>query len=67
MIHTLRWFFNRRRKRIYRDDNKCPCLLCKETLEKGLVIGNKAHAEYLYMTQNEYANENIFLNYRDKL
>jgi hypothetical protein len=65
-MHTLKWFLNRIGKGIYRDDNKCPCIGCAYVLKKGLTIGDKAHAEYLYMTQNEYANLKIFLNYRDK-
>lgn len=66
MIHTKKWFLTRRKKRIFRDDNKCGCLGCKEVLENGLVIHDEQHAEYLLMEQNDRANDKIFVNYRDR-
>lgn len=65
-MHTSQWFINRIGKRIYRNDNKCPCRHCKKTLKNGLIVGNKQHAIYLYDCQNEYMAEKIKLNYRDK-
>jgi hypothetical protein len=65
-IHGRKWFWGRIGKRIFRDDNKCGCLGCAKVLEKGLVILNEQHAEHLYLTQFEFANEGVFCNYRDK-
>ena len=65
IFHTKRWFLNRVGKRIYRDWRKC-CAVCDEVAKNGLIIHNKQHAEYLYMCQNDFAVEKIYLNYRDK-
>jgi len=65
-MKTLKWFENRIGKVIFRDDNFCGCSDCKRITETGLTIHDKDHAYWLYVTQNDYANEAIFLNYRDK-
>ena len=65
-LHQLRWFNNRIGKRVYRDDSGCKCHHCKETTEKGLIVINKSHADYLYNIEHEYACDGFYLNYRDK-
>lgn len=66
-LKPLSFFQKRIGKRIYRNDNDCPCHTCQEILKEGLIVDNKLHAQYLFDTQNEYADEGIDLNYRDKL
>ena len=66
-MRTKRWFKNRIGKRIYRDDSGCSCNGCKDIVENGLEIWDEHnHYEYLYDTQNEFANCGVLLNYRDK-
>ena len=62
---TLRWFTNRIGKKIYRDHHKC-CGHCDEVVKNGLIVSDKQHAEYLYLNQNDFAAEGVYLNYRDK-
>lgn len=63
--HTLQWFYNRIKKRIYRltdlNYNEGRCKVCKEVFEKGLVLKNKIEARYVYEDQNE-----LHLEYADK-
>jgi hypothetical protein len=66
-LHSLKWFENRIGKRIYRDPSSCPCDHCKNVEKIGLIIADKQHAHYLWITALDYAYENFFLNYRDKL
>lgn len=49
---------------VYRDSNGCHCPDCKVILEKGLIIKDKDHAEYLFEIQNEFLVDGINLNYR---
>lgn len=65
-LHTLKWFENRVGKRIYRDPSTCPCLTCKDVEKNGLIIHDKQHAHYLWVTALDYAHEGAYLNYRDK-
>ena len=62
---TLKWFKNRIGKRIYREHSKC-CPHCDEIAENGLIVANEQHASHLYSVDCDFANENIFMNYRDK-
>ncbi len=59
-MRTLKWFTNRVKKRVYRNDCDCGCTTCSANTKKGLVIRNKKHAEYLYNIQFE-----LNLLYRD--
>ncbi len=65
-MKSLKWFRSNIGKRVYRDDNKCSCGVCKDVLENGLIITNEQHADYLHMVQYDYYNEGIKLNYRKK-
>lgn len=65
-MHPLSWFKNRIGQRVYRDDSGCGCLHCKDIVENGLVICDERDAENMYDMQNEFANCDVFLNYRDK-
>ena len=64
-IQPIEFFTKNIGKRIYRDGVKC-CKDCEEIAEKGLLVRNKKHALYLFGIQNDYADDNIFLNYRKK-
>lgn len=61
---TKAWFIERIGKRIFRDPTEC-CPTCKNTAENGLIVSDEAHADYLYCTENDFASEGIFLDYRD--
>ena len=62
---TKVWFIRRIGKRIFRDGHKC-CAVCDAVAKNGLVIFNESHADYLAMTDSEFAHEKIYLNYRDE-
>ncbi len=64
-MRNLQWFKDRIGKVVYRDYNKCDCKDCEYILENGKLIRDEQDAEYLYMIQNDFAEE-IFLNYRDE-
>ena len=64
-VRDLQFFLDRVGKRIYRDDDGCPCADCKRIVENGVRIMTKLHARYLFDVQLEYAIEGVFLNYRD--
>ena len=53
MKHNLEWFEERIAKRIWRTEGTCPCETCESAYEYGLVIGDKEHAAYINMMQNE--------------
>lgn len=62
----LKWFKDRVGKVVFRNDNGCPCEICKHVVENGLIITDELHADYLCSTQGDYAAEGILLNYRDE-
>lgn len=64
-MKPLSWFTKNIGKRIYRDDTGCPCDTCKRVTKEGLIVEDKAHAEYLYSVQCDYYAEGIKLNYRN--
>lgn len=66
MTQKLNWFKDRIGKRIYRGDNACGCLACKEVFKNGIVVNSEYHAQYLYNMQNDFGAEGIELNYRDE-
>jgi hypothetical protein len=57
MTHDLQWFIDRIGKRVFRDKDIssyiCSCDICKNIFEKGLIILDKEHAQYLFDVQNE--------------
>lgn len=67
-LHSKNWFLERIGKRVWRDKNKppCGCNTCNEVEENGMIIGDELHADYMFHTQNEFANEGHYLNYRDE-
>lgn len=65
MIQPLSFFTERIGKRIYRNPYPC-CVHCDDVAENGLIVHDKQHAGYLYDTQNDFGNEGVILNYRDK-
>ncbi len=50
-------------KRIYRNDNGCPCNTCRQNKYEGLIVMDKQHAQYLAMTASDYVSEGMDLNY----
>lgn len=65
MDQSQEWFIERIGKRIFRDDNQCPCHHCKEITITGLVIHDRQHAIYLADIAADTAAEGTILNYRD--
>lgn len=59
-MHSLQWFRQRVKKRIYRDKVKCKCITCIENGDTGILITDIHHAEYLYTISH-----NIKILYRD--
>lgn len=54
MTDREQWFINRIGKRVFRETNGCPCEVCKNVTDKGLVIADKMHALYLYNIEGVY-------------
>lgn len=63
---TKEFFIERIGKRIYRDKQIHCCTHCDDVGENGLIVMNEQHADYLAMTDTEFANQGIYSNYRDK-
>ena len=59
--HCLKWFLNRIGKRVYRLIDYPCCRVCDEVYKNGLVIYDRAHAQYLYDAQGE-----LQVEYADK-
>ncbi len=59
------WFLDRVGKTVYRNDNGCPCDVCKRVLEEGLIIGGDFHAEYLYDMEGDCSADGGSLRYFD--
>lgn len=41
------WFIERIGKRVYRPTTSCPCEVCKDVEENGVVVADELHAHYL--------------------
>lgn len=57
MKHTkksLQWFKDRIGKKVFRTISFCKCEICKNVFEKGVVILDNDHAQYLFDCQNEF-------------
>ena len=52
MEHTLKWFKNRTKKRIYRLTKTNCCDTCRRVEKEGIVVNDDFHAEYLFDCQN---------------
>lgn len=65
-MKDLEWFKQKIGKTIYRDSDGCSCPTCERIVENGLTVADEQHAEYIFDIQNEWAQEGIYLNYRDK-
>jgi hypothetical protein len=55
------WFLDRIGKVVYRDENGCKCLVCKDSVNNGVLILDKDYADYLYCVEAE-----TDIIYRDK-
>ena len=51
---------NRIGKTIYRNETTCTCNTCKDATNKGLVIRDELHVDYLLMVQDD-----LDIEYRD--
>ncbi len=47
MSEREKWFLDRIGKRIYRSITTCPCAVCVNVYETGLVVSDEMHASYL--------------------
>ena len=59
------WFVERIGKRIYRDAMRHCCAVCDDVAERGLVVHNDMHADYLACTDADFGAEGHYCNYRD--
>lgn len=57
------WFRARVGTKVFRNSNGCDCPLCLLTLEKGILVNDFNHANYLYDTETEYTAEGFPLRY----
>lgn len=54
MRKDLQWFKDRVGKRVYRlTPTTCKCSICLSVLNRGLIIDDDIHAQYLFDCQNE--------------
>lgn len=65
-MKTLKWFYSKIGKRIYRNAVEC-CSTCRDISLNGIVVHDKNHAQYLFDIQNDFMSEGIDLDYRSKL
>lgn len=56
------WFRRMINKRLWRN-NYCPCEMCKDTYENGILITNQNHADYCYDNECDYAADGHPLKY----
>ena len=63
--NRLQWFIDRIGKRVFRNNNGCACVGCKDVYEHGLVITDKFHADYLCDTEGDYNAGGDLLRYFD--
>jgi len=63
---TKEWFIERIGKTIYRDKVGCNCKDCNINFEKGLIVVDEQHAEYLADIDGDFATDGQFMNYRDE-
>lgn len=62
MRKDLQWFKDRIGKHIYRyTPTTCKCEVCNAVFNKGLIISDEIHAQYLFDCQNE-----LGLQYEDE-
>jgi hypothetical protein len=61
------WFLDRIGKRVFRNKTSCNCDICKDVYEKGLIISDEMHANYLYTCECEYTAEGSPLRYFDTI
>jgi hypothetical protein len=59
------WFRDRIGKRVFRGDNGCPCKICKERTDSGILIIDQSHADYLFMIESKSQMGLIPLTYFD--
>jgi hypothetical protein len=62
---TKEWFRSMIGKKVYRDDHKC-CAICERVFNNGMIVADRQHADYLAEIDSVFANEGIYLNYRDE-
>jgi hypothetical protein len=47
------WFVDRIGRRVYRGKTSCPCAVCTNVSEEGLIIADEMHAHYLHDIEGE--------------
>jgi len=50
----LTWFTERIGQRVFRTKNGCQCKVCDAVYHEGLIVIDKAHAEYLQEVEGDY-------------
>lgn len=63
--YNKQWYLDRIGKRVYRTEAPCKCEVCVIIGQKGVIIADQLHAQYLYDCQNEldlYYSDNPISN-----
>jgi hypothetical protein len=60
-----KWFIERVGKVVYRNKTSCPCDICNNVANNGLIIADHNHALYLSEIEAEYNIEGHPLKYCD--
>jgi hypothetical protein len=63
----MSWFLKRVGKRIFRSETSCSCEMCSHVRQRGLVVVNGIHADYLCNIEAEYNIDGDPLRYFDTL
>ena len=53
MKHDKQWFIERIGKRIFLENNHCPCAICVDVFENGLIIDSNYMAQFFFDCQNQ--------------
>lgn len=53
MSNRLKWFEARIGKRVFRNMSSCPCRICTDVANHGLIIGDDGHHYYLLDVEGE--------------
>lgn len=63
----LKWFTDRIGKVVYRNKTTCDCDICNDGYNKGLLIRDEFHAEYVYDICMAFNSDGDTLKYFDTI
>lgn len=59
------WLRSRVNKVVFRPDTGCTCEICKHVYQKGLIVEDEYHADYLAEMEGNYSMEGWPMQYFD--